>query len=104
MYYYIYAIALCLNFFIIIFCAMLQWYFFGCIIYVKKILYSSILFLVLDSIWIMLFAQATYQTHLGEYLMYNNNTWQINYAACIFVYIVLIGGIALFPIEKAQDN
>ena len=71
---------------------------------IKKILLATTIFLILDSVWIMIFAQSLYQSHLAEYISHTNGIWQVNYISCVLVYLFLIVGMVLFPIAKAQNN
>lgn len=69
-----------------------------------KIAITTIIFLLLDSIWLGFLSKQLYIENIGSLLRLNGDSIQPNWLAAIVVYIALISGILLFVLPKAGNN
>jgi uncharacterized membrane protein len=70
----------------------------------KSIIVATVVFLLMDGLWIGVIANQLYMTQLGDFLRIQNNSITPNFYAAAVVYIALIGGILIFVLPKAQGN
>lgn len=70
----------------------------------KSILIATIVFLLMDGLWIGVIAKKMYMTEMAGFLRVENNAISPNFLAAAIVYIALIGGILIFVIPKAGGN
>ncbi|MCX7124263.1 MAG: DUF2177 family protein [Gammaproteobacteria bacterium] len=70
----------------------------------KSIFIATIVFLLMDGLWIGVIAKQLYMTQMGDFLRIQNNTIIPNFYAAAVVYIALISGILIFVIPKANGN
>lgn len=70
----------------------------------KLIIIATIVFLVMDGLWIGIIAKQLYMTQLSDFLNIQNNAIIPNFYAAAIVYIALISGILIFVIPKAHGN
>ena len=70
--------------------------------FLKKLVVATITFLVLDLIWLGFVAKSLYQYELKNFLSIVDGNLQANMLSGLIVYILLIGGILIFPVAKAN--
>lgn len=68
---------------------------------VKSIVISTVVFLVMDGLWLGFIAKPLYIQDLGYLLRLQNNNIVPNLPAAILVYVLLIGGLLIFVLPKA---
>lgn len=66
-----------------------------------KIIITSIIFLILDGIWLGFLSKNLYIENIGSLLRLKGNSIDANWYAAIIVYIALISGILLLVLPKA---
>jgi len=69
-----------------------------------KIIYASVIFLSLDILWIGFIAKSIYIDSLKSFLRLSGDSLNPVLLSVLFVYIVLIAGLLLFPIDKAANS
>lgn len=69
---------------------------------IGRIITATIIFLILDSIWLGFLSKQLYLDTIGPLLRLKGNSIQPNWGAAIVVYIALISGILLFVLPKAN--
>ncbi|MDF1761586.1 MAG: DUF2177 family protein [Coxiellaceae bacterium] len=71
---------------------------------IKSVLCTTVIFLILDTLWLGFIAKHLYISYLGDVLRMNNGAIHARWGAAIVVYIALIVGITVFVIPKALGN
>ena len=69
-----------------------------------KTLIATIVFLILDAIWLGFLAKQMYINSIGSILKMSNGAMDPNWGAAIVVYVALIAGLMIFVIPKANNN
>lgn len=70
----------------------------------KQIVVATVVFLLMDFIWLGFVAKKFYIEHMGNFLRVENGSIVANYLAALVVYVALIGGIAVFVLPKAGGD
>ncbi|MDA8561654.1 DUF2177 family protein [Gammaproteobacteria bacterium] len=70
----------------------------------KKIIIAIFTFIILDGLWLGVIAKSLYQDNLRLFLNISHGELSVNWVSAFFVYILLIAGILIFPVEKAGDD
>ena len=71
---------------------------------IKSIIIATLVFLLMDGLWIGVIAKQLYMTQMSDFLSIHNNAITPNFYAAAIVYIALITGILVFVIPKAHGN
>lgn len=69
-----------------------------------KIIVTTIIFLVLDGVWLGFLSKNLYMDNIGSILRLNDNQLSPNWYAAIVVYLALISGILFFVLPKAGSD
>lgn len=69
-----------------------------------KVITATVTFLVLDIIWIKLFAIPLYQNNVGSILKASQNLADGSLISAILVYLLLITGVLAFPIALSNNQ
>lgn len=72
--------------------------------YLKTFLMTTIIFLLMDGLWLGYISKQFYIKEMGSFLRLNNGAITPNYGAAAVVYIALILGILVFVLPKAQGS
>lgn len=70
----------------------------------KKSIVTIVTFMILDGLWLGVIAKSLYQHNLSVFLNITNGELSVNWFSAIVVYILLIAGILIFPVEKAGGS
>ncbi len=70
----------------------------------KSIAIATLVFLLMDGLWIGVIAKQFYMTQMADFLRIQNNAITPNFYAAVIVYIALIAGILIFVIPKAHGS
>ncbi len=70
----------------------------------KSVIIATVVFLILDGLWIGVIAKQLYMTQMGSFLRVANGSITPNFAAAAVVYVALVAGILIFVIPKAAGN
>ena len=69
---------------------------------ISQIAVASITFIVLDALWLGLVAKQFYISNMGSFLNIENGSIKANWLPTVLVYIVLIMGVVMFAVPKAN--
>jgi uncharacterized membrane protein len=69
-----------------------------------RILIAAVVYLLLDAIWLMGVAKGIYTREIGSVMRVSGGSLNPNIPAVVFVYLILIGGLLLFVLPKADGN
>ncbi|MCC5792492.1 MAG: DUF2177 family protein [Legionellaceae bacterium] len=70
----------------------------------KLLVVASVIFLLLDGLWLGFIAKQFYIKHLGSLLNIKNGNIQANLWAAVIVYIALISGLVFLALPPAQGD
>jgi len=70
----------------------------------RKLIIAIVTFLALDVLWLGLVAKYFYQNNLRNFLNISQNQLLVNWPSALIVYVLLIGGILLFPVTQAKNS
>lgn len=72
--------------------------------FIKLFLTSLVTCLVLDAIWLGVIAKSLYQENIGILMRKANGAFAIIWPSALLVYVLMVLGIVLFVIPKAEES